>query len=300
LVKVISPPPVTRRQLPEIVAYEAKQQIPFDLSQVQWRSLFAGEHAFEGEFFMSGDVILTAVKNDDVQSSLKPLGELRDRVDLVTNRTLVRADLGRILLAQKPEATIALVEMHSEKTSLIVINQGKLWTRDIPIGGNHFTRQVCKELKLTFAKAEYLKLHAMEAEDPKVVFQSVRSVFEELVAEISKSLGFWKSVSAGKSIDKLFVTGGPSGLPGLTPYLEKNLQIPVEGFSFENFPLDDLGENDAKFVMPCLLAAQRLGYGMYRTNFIPYSSGFGLGAKAAWGIEIGQAGITAVKLLLKS
>jgi hypothetical protein len=89
-------------------------------------------------------------------------------------------------------------------------------------------------------------------------------------------------------------------MAGLTPYLEQNLEIPVEQFSFQNTPVDGLGERDAKFIMPCLLAAQRLGYGMYRTNFIPYSSGFGLGAKAAWGIEIGQAGITAVMLSLKS
>ena len=43
----------------------------------------------------------------------------------------------------------------------------RIWQRNVPIGGNHFTRALTKELKLTFAKAEHLKRNATKAPDPK-------------------------------------------------------------------------------------------------------------------------------------
>ena len=49
------------------------------------------------------------------------------------------------------------------------------------LGGNHFTKALTKQMKLTFAKAEHLKRNAMKAEDPKAVFQAMRPVFSELL-----------------------------------------------------------------------------------------------------------------------
>ena len=75
----------------------------------------------------------------------------------------------------------------------MITNGYRVWQRSIPIGGNHFTKALTKELKLTFAKAEHLKRNAMKAENPKLVFQAMRPVFSDLVAEIQRSIGFFTS-----------------------------------------------------------------------------------------------------------
>ena len=63
----------------------------------------------------------------------------------------------------------------------MITNGYRVWQRSVPIGGNHFTKALTKELRLTFAKAEHLKRNAMKAEDPKAVFQAMRPVFSDLL-----------------------------------------------------------------------------------------------------------------------
>ena len=66
-----------------------------------------------------------------------------------------------------PPASVVVLSMGTETTDLVVTNGFRVWQRSIPLGGNHFTKQLTKELKLTFAKAEHLKRNARQAEDPK-------------------------------------------------------------------------------------------------------------------------------------
>jgi len=299
-VKCISPPRCTRQELPQIIAYEAKQQFPFDVEDAQVRCLPAGEHCCQEGYLMSGVVILAAVQNAEVQKSIELFGDLQPRLDLLTDPVFPRAELGKALLANNPEGVIALIEMHSEHSTLIVIDKMQLWTRRIPIGGNHFTTELAKKYEIPFAEAENLKVNAMAADNPRTVFLSMKGVFENLSNEIARSVLFRNKCFPAHLIDKLVITGGPSKLTGLVQYLGNNLNLPVRELSSQDIPIDGLGSEDTHFITPSFLAAQRvLGNGMFLANFMPNAEVFGPGAKAAWAINIGYAGITAVKVSLK-
>ena len=71
-----------------------------------------------------------------------------------------------------PPSSVVLLSIGTDSSDLIVTNGFRIWQRSMPIGGNHFTRQLTKDLKLTFAKAEHLKRNAREAVDPKLIFQT--------------------------------------------------------------------------------------------------------------------------------
>ena len=107
-------------------------------------------------------------------------------------------------------------------------NGYRVWQRSIPIGGNHFTKALTKELKLTFAKAEHLKRNAMKAENPKAVFQAMRPVFSDLVAEIQRSIGFFTSNNRNAKLGDVVALGNPMKLPGLQRFLSQNLDQEVE------------------------------------------------------------------------
>ena len=92
-----------------------------------------------------------------------------------------------------PPPSTVVISLGTDTTDLVITNGYRVWQRSIPIGGNHFTKALTKELKLTFAKAEHLKRNAMKAENPKAVFQAMRPVFSDLVAEIQRSIGFFTS-----------------------------------------------------------------------------------------------------------
>ena len=72
--RFISLPPVDRRRVPEIVLYEARQQIPFSLSEVIWTYETVRKEFIPGEEIEIG---LFAVKREVMDSYLAELAPIR-------------------------------------------------------------------------------------------------------------------------------------------------------------------------------------------------------------------------------
>ncbi len=102
-------------------------------------------------------------------------------------------------------------------------NGYRVWQRSMPLGGNHFTKALTKELKLTFAKAEHLKRNATTAQDPKAVFQAMRPVFNDLLTEMQRSLGYFTNIDRAAKIGRVVALGNAIKLPGLRRYLAQSL-----------------------------------------------------------------------------
>ena len=105
--------------------------------------------------------------------------------------------------AKDPPPSIIVVSLGTDTTDLVVTNGYRVWQRNIPLGGNHFTKALTKELKLTFTKAEHLKRNALKAEDPKAVFLAMRPVFNDLVTEVQRSISFFQSVDRTAKIGRV-------------------------------------------------------------------------------------------------
>ncbi|MCA9053479.1 MAG: pilus assembly protein PilM, partial [Planctomycetaceae bacterium] len=146
----------------------------------------------------------------------------------------------------------------------------------VPLGGNHFTRALTKEMKLSFAKAEHLKCNATKSPDPRAVFQALRPVFNDYVAEIQRSIGFFSSVNRSAKISKVIGVGNGFKLAGLQKFLQQNLQYEVDrpdtfkglaGDAVLNSPL--FSDNVLSFVVPYGIALQTLGLTTIRTTLLP-------------------------------
>src|SRR5204863_3003976 len=85
------------------------------------------------------------------------------------------------------KGSIVLIDIGADNTDLIITDGTRIWQRNVPIGGNHFTRALTKELKLTFAKAEHLKRNATKAPDPRSIFTAMRGVFNDFASEVNRS-----------------------------------------------------------------------------------------------------------------
>jgi hypothetical protein len=129
---------------------------------------------------------------------------------------------------QRIDGTTMIIDLGAENTDLIIADAETVWLRSIPIGGNNFTEALVKSFKLSFDKAEDLKRNAATSKYAKQIFQAMRPVFAELVAEIQRSIGFYASVHRDSRITKVISLGGTFRLPGLQKYLQQNLQLPVE------------------------------------------------------------------------
>jgi type IV pilus assembly protein PilM len=238
LARFFKPPPVDAKKIPDIVRFEARQQIPFALEDVIWDyQLLAGQEV-DG-FAVDAEVGLFAMKRDQVFRSLAPFTAAGLELDIVQLAPLsifnfVTYDLlGEREVEYDPDnppPSVVVLALGTETTDLVVTNGFRVWQRSIPLGGNHFTKQLTKEMKLTFAKAEHFKRNARQAEDPKRVFQAMRPVFNDLVTEVQRSVSYFQNIDRKAKIEGVVILGNAVKLPGLQQYLAKNLGYDVIPF----------------------------------------------------------------------
>ncbi len=287
LARFIKLPPVEAKKSPDIVRYEARQQIPFALEDVVWDyQQMAGGSESDG-FALETEVGLFAMKREQVYRCLKPLTDAGIEVDIIQLSPLTiynfvvfdqMQDLPPLdtLDPSDPPPSTIVVSLGTDTTDLVITNGYRVWQRNIPLGGSHFTKALTKELKLTFAKAEHLKRNALKAEDPKAVFLAMRPVFNDLVQEVTRSISFFQSVDRTAKIGKVVTLGNAMKLRGLQKFLAQSLGYDMaeleeyrglSGASVVGTPA--FKENLLSFGVCYGLCLQGLKKAALRTNLVP-------------------------------
>ena len=280
LVKFIKLPPVEKKRIPDIVKFEARQQIPFALEEVVWAYQQIGDDDEEGgdEDFTMAEVGLFAMKRDQINRAILPFRAAGIEVDIVQMGPIALYNFITFdkLKGSGSKDSVVLLDIGADNTDLIITDGTRIWQRNVPIGGNHFTRALTKELKLTFAKAEHLKRNATKAPDPRSIFTAMRGVFNDFASEVNRSIGFYSSVNRQAKIARVIGLGNGFKLPGLQKFLQQNLSHEVEKLEgFARMVGDEVvgqpvfQDNLASFAVAYGLATQGLNRSGLRTNLLP-------------------------------
>ena len=267
--RFIKLPPVEPKRIPEIVKFEAVQQVPFPLGEVEW-----AYQLFKQTDSPDVEVGIFAIRKDLVNHQIQLFSGLGGNIELVQMSTL--AIQNAMTFDERVTETTMFMDMGAENTDLIITDGSTVWLRTLQIGGNSFTDTLAKMFKLTFAKAEELKRNATTSKYAKQIFMAMRPVFADLVVEIQRSMNFYSTVHRESRIGRIVALGSTFQLPGLQKYLQQNLQMPVDkldGFAADK-PED--AKTAAAFVEHAStlataygLAVQVLGGGMIKTSLLP-------------------------------
>ena len=284
LARYIKIPPVEAKKVADLVKYEAKQQIPFALEDVIWDYQKMPGGVEEEGYLLDTEVGLFAMKREQVFKALKPFQDAGIEVDIVQLAPVaiynfVNFDqIASLLNASELNANkwVVVLSMGTDTTDLVVTNGGRMWQRSIPLGGNHFTRALTKEMKLTFSKAEHLKRNATKAEDPKALYQAMRGVFNDLVTQIHQSLTYFSSLEREAEIKCVLAMGNTLKLNGLQSFLAKSLEYKVVGVeAFKTLAGPSVvaspafRDNLLAYGVSYGLCVQGLGEAKIRTNLLP-------------------------------
>jgi type IV pilus assembly protein PilM len=220
--RFIKLPPVEAKQIPQIVKFEAIQQIPFPLDEVEW-----AYQLFQTPDSPDIECGIFAMRKELVNNWVRVFTDANLNVQAVQTNPLavynaVQRD-GRLT-----GGTAMIIDVGAENTDLIIASDNSIWLRSIPIGGNSFTETIMKAFKLPAAKAEDLKRDAASSKYYRQILQAMRPVFADLVAEIQRSIGFYGSVNREHKITKIIALGGTFRMPSLPKYLQQNLSLDVE------------------------------------------------------------------------
>ncbi len=299
--RFVTLPPVERRRIPEIVRFEAAQQIPFDIDDVQWDWQMMEESGSP-----ETKVGIFAIRNDVVGVELAPFGGENLQVNYVQMAPMA---LYNYILYDRPELcrsdkqAVVVLNIGAENTDLVVCTKSTVWQRNIPMGGNAFTRAIADTFKLNFQKAEKLKRTAAMSKYARQIFQAMRPVFADLASEIQRSLGFYTSSTPNVKLSRIIALGGGTKMRGLLKYLQQTFQIPIERpDSFKRLSMGSdvsaakFHDSVCDFGVVYGLGLQGLGLGRIESNLLPRS----ISRSMAWKAKARSITVAACLLLVVS
>ncbi len=266
-------PPVEPKKVPDIVKFEAMQQIPFPLEQVEW----------DYQTFVTPDspdieVGIFAITRDKVMERLNMLQD----VGITPNHVVLSPIAVYNALAYDRQfdhttpGTI-IVDVGTTSTDLVIATPGRVWVRTFPIGGHQFTEALVNQFQLSYPKAEKLKREAEDTKHARQVFQAMRPVFTDLAQDIQRSIGYYQSLNKDANLTRLIGVGSTFELPGLRKYLKQQLALDVhriEDFKRLSVPTERTPEFNAAALNLCTcygLALQGLGLNTVGGNLMPVS-----------------------------
>jgi type IV pilus assembly protein PilM len=237
IVKRISLPLQSEKNLSEAIRWEAEQHIPFDIADVNLDYQVLRRN-IETETL---DILLVAGKKDKINeytSIIKMAGKIPELVD-VDAFALQNAYVFNYRPAGKN--IVALLDIGASIMTINIVSGADfLFTRDVGIGGHHYTEFIQKEFNLSHSQAEALKHgeaveHINSAEARRVIDLTA----EIICLEIQKTYDFLKSTTTADHVDRMIVSGGSIHTPGLIEALVRKFGIPVEKFdSFKKITFD--------------------------------------------------------------
>jgi type IV pilus assembly protein PilM len=289
LARFVKLPPVEEKKISDIVRFEAKQQIPFNLEEVVWdyQKLNTGL-VTEGGFAMETEIGLFAIKRETVNRYLQHFKDVNVEVHIVQMAPLALCNFVSYDLLHKSatgeggEASgkkrcVVALDIGADNSNLVITDGERIiWQRPIPLGGNHFTRALTKDMKLTFAKAEHLKRNATKSPELKQILSSLKPVLNDFVGEVQRSLGYFTNTHRDASVQYMMGLGNAFRLPGLQKFLSEKLQIDVQKLQkLERLAGDEVvnqptyTENVLSYAVAYGLALQGLREARLYTNLLP-------------------------------
>jgi len=214
-------PPVDAKRMEDAVAYEARQQIPLPLDELAWDF-----HAWplphrkdEGE--NAWRIGLYAVKKFHLQEFEMLCADLDLTVDVLSGKCVALHNLAAFeLLGEddeepKKNSAVALLDVGTEGSALVIASPNSTWFRHIPVGGETVTSSLVRTFKLTRAQAEQAKRHPARARRLKLLYEAIDPAIAHLMDELERSLHQHGRLFPDVRISHLFGHGGGFQLHGL-------------------------------------------------------------------------------------
>jgi len=226
IVKKIAMATMSDQELAAVIQTEAAQHIPFDIQDVNVDFQILSDDLSGPQM----DVLLVAVKKEKILNYTNVLSMAAKSAALVDIDAFALQNCYEYNYEPAPGSTAALLNLGASVMNInIVKGSTPLFTRDVSVGGNQYTDALQKELDLSFDDAESLKLGrkvGTVSEDAKMPI--LQQVTEIIVLEIQKTFDFFRATASGEHIERLYVAGGSSKVPGLVEALRQEFSLPVE------------------------------------------------------------------------
>lgn len=245
-VKQITTMEMPTDELESAMTFEARKHIPMDGTDAVIDYQILGSNEKEVDKVDVGLVACTKGVLNTHMDLLKECGLKPGVIDVdpiaVTNAFTYLKDMPNDGLA-------VLLDIGALSSSLVVWGSGQQYfTRDLPVGGHHFVKEIVDKKELSYTEAQDLLyregvssvLKNDSSDDQSGLSVAERSVFDNLIEDIRRSLRFYAKQTGQSFFLKIFLSGGSGATPGLKEFINEKLNIESDLLNpFETLNLDD-------------------------------------------------------------
>ena len=261
--QVIKVPKMTAKELKIAMPFEIENYIPItsDKTYLDYQPIYQ-----TSEDTKTLDVLIGAMLKEVIDPYVYCLNKagLIPKALEVESQSIARA----VINNQISPFPYLIIDFGKTTTSFIVFSgQSLRFTSTIGIAADDITRAIAKDLKITFAKAESLKIkYGLEDIDNttqnKNVKKSVNFVVDRLMKETKKYIDYYHTHSndiptalGGGEIKKIFLCGGGANLAGLKKFISHKAKISTDLAN----PWVNITDKKAKEI-PQMSFGESLGY----------------------------------------
>ncbi len=231
--KEISSMMQTEQEMASSLLLEARKHIPLDGSETVVDYQIMGDDVKETDKVR---VLLVATTRKLYEGHQDYLREIELKPGIIDIEPLAVLN-SYIIHSQLPdEGVIIFLHLGAKRTMIGVFGRrDTFFTRDLPVGGQHFTDELMRIYGLDYGEAEEVKrTSGMSPNLEKKLGEgaglgmSDRTTFEKLGDEINRSLRYYVKESGQSVFTHFVLTGGGAGLIGLDSYLSNKFNLPIE------------------------------------------------------------------------
>ena len=242
----------SRSAISRVVEYEARQAVPYAMSEVEWDYQLI-HHQWEETRVESDEegathevtepheeyeALFIAVKSDEISTYTNVIEDSGKDILSVEIAPVALFNAAKAAQQIRDDECVLLVNIGSGCTSLVISDRNRIFMRSIPIAGDTITLAVAREFGIESKEAEELKMrHGFVAlggayEDSESAMESTiskiaRSVMTRLHGEISRSVNVWRAMHGGSAPSRVLLSGGGSTMMYITDFFQEKLRLPV-------------------------------------------------------------------------
>jgi len=266
-------PPTEPKQVANVVKFEAAQQIPFPLEDVEW-----AYQKFVSDDDPDIEVGIFAITRERVMDRLAVWEELKVEPGILALSPIAAFNA----IAYDHDFTndmtgTVILDIGTTATDLIVVDHGRVWIRTFPMGGHSFTEALVNSFKIDYAKADRLKREAERRKEKRHIFQAMKPVYSDFAQDVQRSLAYYKQLHPDSELKRMIGLGSTFKLMGLRKFLSQSLQMDVERCEkFNKLSVDgpeaaDFQSSALSFATAYGCALQGLGLASIDANLVPTS-----------------------------
>ena len=227
IVRYISLPHMTQKELGTSIVYEAEKYIPFKTDDVYLDYCVLGETPVTGGK-KRVNVILAAAKKEKVKELVELVQAANVQAEIVD--VCAVAILNAFQYSQPDARTerVCQVDFGARCTTANIIDEGiPVFTRDVSFGGEDIMNALVKGLNVSVDEANRIVREVGWSSAQWK--EAVAKPFDHITSEVRLSVDYFeRQLNEEKKIQKVYIHGGVSKIPGFQQALEKELGYPVQ------------------------------------------------------------------------